>query len=67
MTCAQLLYLYALLLGKYTLYWILMVLLYEELATGKRAQGQFKDVYKRDMRVLDMGIERCEDVANDLS
>ncbi|XP_072095160.1 uncharacterized protein [Mobula birostris] len=46
-------------------------LLYGELASGKRAQGQphlrFKDVCKRDRKSLKTNVERWEDIASDRS
>ncbi|KAK7107102.1 hypothetical protein V1264_015078 [Littorina saxatilis] len=44
-------------------------LLYDELASGKRAQGRpqlcYRDVCKRDMKALDMNINGLEDLAQD--
>ena len=43
--------------------------LYGEIASGKRVQGRpqlrFKDVYKKDMKALDMNVDHEEDVAQD--
>ena len=44
-------------------------LLYEELATGRRARGRphlrYKDVCKRDLKAVDIGVERWEELAAD--